>query len=182
MFQTMKRLSIFCVSVIIFFMFSCKKQVTCAAYQSYFLLDDEAQTHFFNPFGEDSLPKTSQIVNKKGGNGITAGIDPKTYKKYHYFVPMKDVISMPDDTVAFNDTEPIESDEDGISTSATQIGEGDESVDTSSFTPIEEEFFEDVNPDESDLDNEMDYAPDEVIEDDNDEGDDSEEDFEIEED
>ena len=178
----MKRLSIFSICVILFFMFSCKKQVTCAAYQSYFLLDDEAQTHFFNPFGEDSLPKTSQIVNKKAGNGITAGIDPKTYKKYHYFVPMEDVISMPDDTITFEEDAIMQSDEDGVSTSATKSSDanddlpvGGEGITNDNISdeiiPDDNEIIEDddeFDPDEFIEDDEGDFDPDEYIEDDED--------------
>ncbi len=152
-------------------MFSCKKQVTCAAYQSYFLLDDEAQTHFFNPFGEDSLPKTSQIVNKKASNGITAGIDPKTYKKYHYFVPMEDVISMPDDTIVFEEDAPIESDEDGISTSATRNSEADSDATNGIPEGVEEGMndntSDEIIPDDNEIIEEDDeFDPDEFIEDD----------------
>lgn len=147
-------------------MLSCKRQVTCAAYQSYFLLDDEAQTHFFNPFGDDSIPKNSQIVNKKAGNGITTGVNPKTYKKYHYFVPMKDVITV-QDTVAFNDeaevleNPEIESDPDGISTSATKNSPVPSDT-SNSFSGEEELFFDDEPALEENFDE---YAPDEFIED-----------------
>ena len=130
----MTRFSFFIICVLSVFMFSCKKQVTCAAYHSYFLLNEEAQNDFFNPFGQDSLPKTSQIVNNKGGNGITTGVNPKTYKKHHYFVPMEDVLLV-DDSVAFNDEAPIESDSEGISTSGTSFPS-----DTASTDPVQNEF------------------------------------------
>ena len=56
---------------------SCKKDIICPAYQSYFLLDSGKREKYFSLFGEDSLPK--EIVEvKKSKFGI---MEKMTYRK-----------------------------------------------------------------------------------------------------
>ncbi len=81
---------------------SCTKKI-CAAYGSYFLLNEQAQMEYFSPFdmGEDSVatPKKS-YKSSIDGNGIAHGPTPKNFRKKHYQVPMKDYMVIDEDSTS----------------------------------------------------------------------------------
>lgn len=60
--------------------------MTCAAYQSCFILTAGDQDSQFNTFGEDSVPKTKDVG--KGDYGLAAGNTKKSFIKNHYTIPM----------------------------------------------------------------------------------------------
>lgn len=46
---------------------SCKKHKVCAAYSSFFMLEEDQRMAFFTPFGEDSTPKENAVEFNKNG-------------------------------------------------------------------------------------------------------------------
>lgn len=60
--------------------------MTCAAYQSCFILTSIDQDSQFNAFGEDSLPKGSET--EKADYGLAQGNTKKSFIKNHYTIPM----------------------------------------------------------------------------------------------
>lgn len=70
--------------------------MTCAAYQSCFILSANDQEKQFNVFGEDSVPETSS--NNKDGNGLATPLSKKKWMKKNYTIPMVTRIESNDST------------------------------------------------------------------------------------
>lgn len=84
---------------------SCQERMICPAYQSTFILDDEARYKLFTKFEEDSLPKEYAGV-RKSQFGL---IEPKSRKKRERemaIVAMKNVLPVkPTDSLTTSATD-----------------------------------------------------------------------------
>lgn len=60
--------------------------MTCAAYQSCFILTAGDQESQFNTFGDDSIPRTNETA--RGDHGLAENNTKKSYIKKHYTIPM----------------------------------------------------------------------------------------------
>lgn len=103
------------IVIIILLCSSCTRKI-CPAYESYFLLNEQAQLEYFSPFvmSDSSATPKEEMKTHFDANGMAQGPTPKNFRKKYYKVPMKDYLVVPDDsTMAAGDTLALPSDTTG---------------------------------------------------------------------
>lgn len=98
----MKRLNtVFSGIVVLTMLASCKADMICPAYQSYFLLDSAAQANQFTYFAEDSFPRRDLFNSRKNKEGLMVYEEYRERWLDHKTVPMEVIYPVPDDSTLF---------------------------------------------------------------------------------
>ncbi|MCB0505767.1 MAG: hypothetical protein KDC58_09710 [Cyclobacteriaceae bacterium] len=98
----MKGLNAVCSTLIVVTMLaSCKADMICPAYQSYFLLDSTVQHNRFTYFAEDSFPRRDLFNSSKNKEGLMVYEEYRERWLDHKTVPMEVIYPQPSDSTLF---------------------------------------------------------------------------------
>ncbi|MCB0496294.1 MAG: hypothetical protein KDC79_09170 [Cyclobacteriaceae bacterium] len=98
----MKKLNaVFSTIIVVTMLASCKADMICPAYQSYFLLDSTAQHNRFTYFAEDSFPRKDLFNSSKNREGLMVYEEYRERWLDHKVVPMQVIYPVPSDSALF---------------------------------------------------------------------------------
>ena len=93
--------SLFIIGIYIMLV-SCKADMICPAYQSYFLLDEPTQAKQFSYIAEDSLPRRDLFNPSKDKNGLMVYEEYRSRWLDHKTVPMQVIYPIVSDSALFS--------------------------------------------------------------------------------